>query len=73
MIHCPKRLKRYFVEKGSVAVDGVSLTLGKMAGNGFWVHGIPHTLKKTILARYRVNTAVNLEADLLAKMSASLD
>ncbi len=73
LIRFPKRLERSLVEKGSIAVDGVSLTLGKVVGNSFWIHCIPHTLKNTTLSRYRVNAKVNLETDLLAKMVASLD
>lgn|SRR3989338_3826984 len=69
LIHFPKPLGRYFVEKGSVAVDGVSMTLGKVAGNRFWIHGIPHTLTHTLFNHYRVNAKVNLEVDLLAKLA----
>jgi riboflavin synthase len=66
-IACPTKLKPYFFEKGSVAVDGVSLTIGKVKGAGFWVHCIPHTLKVTAMGRYEENTRVNIEADILAK------
>ena len=69
LVQFPRRLRRYFVEKGSVAVDGVSLTLGKVSGNRFWVHGIPHTLKSTNFGGYRTNTLVNIEADILAKLT----
>lgn len=68
LIQFPKRLKRYFAEKGSVAVDGVSLTLGKVSGGRFWIHGIPYTLKSTNFRAYKISTAVNIEADILAKL-----
>lgn len=68
-ILCPARLRRFCVEKGSIAVDGASLTLGKRGRGGFWVHLIPHTLKNTICGRYAPGTRVNLEADVLAKLA----
>lgn len=64
----PRHLKRFIFEKGSVAVDGVSLTIGKVLGNSFWVHGVPHTLRSTNLQDYRPGTRVNIETDLLAKI-----
>jgi len=63
-INYPDGLRRYFVEKGSVTVDGVSLTLGKVGRGGFWLHFIPHTLDKTISRHYALGDRVNLEADL---------
>jgi riboflavin synthase len=68
----PKKLGRYLFEKGSVAIDGVSLTLGKVTARGFWIHLVPHTLRNTVLGDYRVGTTVNLEADLLAKLASRL-
>jgi len=69
LIAFPAGLKPYLVEKGSVAVDGVSMTLGKVTGNTFWVHCIPHTLTSTLFGTYKTKTKVNLEADLLAKLA----
>ncbi len=63
----PRRLKRYFVTKGSVAVNGVSLTIGNVRGNTFWVHVVPMTLKKTNLGQLQIGNIVNLEADILLK------
>ena len=63
----PAKLKPFILEKGSIAVDGVSLTLGKIKGNGFWVHIIPHTLKSTNFGNHANGTRVNLEADFLLK------
>jgi len=70
LVAFPKPLKLFMVEKGSIAVDGVSLTLGKVARGCFWVHCIPHTLKTTNFKNYRDKTKVNLEADVLAKLAA---
>ena len=64
----PKRLGRYFFEKGSVTVDGVSLTIGKIKGDSFWIHLVPHTLKSTNFENLVVGSKVNLEADMLAKL-----
>jgi riboflavin synthase len=60
-------LSRYMVEKGSIAVDGVSLTIVKALPESFSVMLIPHTLGATTLGGRRVGDAVNLEVDLLAK------
>ena len=68
LISFPGRLRPYFLEKGSVAVNGASLTLGKVARNAFWIHCIPHTLRATNFQGARVGTKVNLEADILAKL-----
>jgi riboflavin synthase len=58
---------RYLVEKGSVAVDGISLTVFGVKGRRFTCALIPHTLKMTTLGRKRPGDAVNIESDLLAK------
>lgn len=68
-IRFPKPFRRFLVEKGSIAVDGVSFTLGKIRGNHFWIHCIPHTLKQTHFEDLRPASRVNLEIDLLAKMA----
>ena len=60
-------LARYLVEKGSIAIDGVSLTVVEALATEFSVMLIPHTLAATTLGRRRVGDAVNLEVDLLAK------
>ncbi|HVJ67898.1 MAG TPA: riboflavin synthase, partial [Caulifigura sp.] len=62
-----KVLARYMVEKGSIAVDGVSLTIVQALEDEFSVMLIPHTLAATTLGRRKVGTDVNLEVDLLAK------
>ncbi len=60
-------LARYLVEKGSVAVDGVSLTVSKLREDGFSVSLIPETLTHTNLGGAQVGGRVNIEADILAK------
>jgi riboflavin synthase len=60
-------LARYLVEKGSVAVDGVSLTVSEVRDEGFSVSLIPETLARTSLGGAQVGDRVNLEADVLAK------
>jgi riboflavin synthase len=64
---CPPDLARFMVPKGSVAVDGVSLTLVEVATDRFSVALIPHTLAQTTLGFRQVGAAVNLETDLIAK------
>jgi riboflavin synthase len=61
------RSGRYLVEKGSICVDGVSLTLGLCEKDNFWVHLIPHTLGQTTLKGLRPGDRVNLEADIIGK------
>ena len=63
----PKSLARYIARKGSVCVDGVSLTVNRVRGRSFEVNLIPHTLKVTTLGRLARGTRVNLEVDLLAR------
>ncbi len=66
-IEAPPSVLRYCVEKGSVAVDGVSLTVAELADDAFAVALVPHTLGETTLASLRPGDSVNLEADVLAK------
>lgn len=60
-------LLRYVVEKGSIAVDGISLTVARVNASGFAVSVIPHTAAVTALAERRAGDSVNLECDILAK------
>ena len=66
-IRPPAELVRYLVDKGSVSVDGVSLTVAGVDGDAFSVALIPHTLAATTLGTAGVGAAVNLEVDVLAK------
>ena len=71
-IRVPKRLNRYIVEKGFVAVDGISLTVVKRGASSFPLAVIPYTRANTNLAALSVGDRVNLEADILAKYVESL-
>jgi riboflavin synthase alpha subunit len=66
-IEAPAEMLRYCVEKGSVTVDGVSLTVVDLADDAFSVALVPHTLAVTTLGALTAGDAVNLEADVLAK------
>ncbi len=66
-IAAPKDVMRYVVFKGSIAVDGISLTVAGVKRNGFRIWIIPHTYEITALRERKVGDAVNLEADLLGK------
>jgi riboflavin synthase len=66
-VSLPAGLARYVVEKGSVAVDGVSLTVARIGADEFDVSLIPATLKATTLGRKGVGEPVNLEVDVIAK------
>jgi riboflavin synthase len=63
----PEALARYFARKGSICVDGVSLTVNRVAGTEVGVTLVPHTLAHTIMHTYRPGTAVNVEVDLVAR------
>ncbi len=65
-------LLRYVVEKGSIAIDGVSLTVAALDASGFEVSLIPETLERTNLGAMQPGTIVNLEVDVLAKYVESL-
>ncbi|HWN81738.1 MAG TPA: hypothetical protein VNM87_06565, partial [Candidatus Udaeobacter sp.] len=65
-------LRRYVVPKGSIAVAGVSLTVGEVSGNRFAVYLIPHTLAETTLGELALGDRVNIEVDILAKYVAHL-
>lgn len=63
----PKNIIKYVIEKGSIAVDGISLTIAKVFPKGFSVSIIPHTLENTSLKNKKVGSFVNLEADIIGK------
>ena len=66
-VKTPKALSRYVARKGSICIDGVSLTVNRVSGSAFEVNLIPHTLKVTTLKRLARVAKVNLEIDLLAR------
>ncbi|OFW78053.1 MAG: riboflavin synthase subunit alpha [Actinobacteria bacterium RBG_19FT_COMBO_70_19] len=71
-VTAPEDLRRYLVEKGSVCVDGVSLTVAALVGDSFSVALIPHTLDVTTLGVTHVGDPVNLEVDVIAKYVEAL-
>lgn len=66
-VRVPERLRRYVVEKGSITVDGISLTVVELVEDGFTAAIIPHTLAVTSLGHKDVGALVNIEVDVLAK------
>lgn len=68
----PKGLARFIAQKGSVALDGVSLTVNAVGDDTFSVLIIPHTLKVTTIGRLKVGDVVNLEVDQMARYAARL-
>lgn len=71
-LRVPESLSRFIAEKGSVTLDGVSLTVNAVAGPDFEVNLIPHTLAVTTLGRLEPGARVNLEVDLLARYTERL-
>jgi len=67
VIKAPKALAKYIARKGSIAVDGVSLTTNKVKGRTFSINLIPHTVAATTLKRLHPGAQVNLEVDLIAR------
>jgi riboflavin synthase len=72
VFEAPKELARFVATKGSVAVDGVSLTVNEVSGNCFGVNLIPHTQAVTTLGQAKAGQRVNLEVDMLARYVARL-
>ncbi len=66
-IRVPATLARYVAEKGSICIDGVSLTVNAVEGDTFDVNIVPHTLECTTVGGYRPGTRVNLEVDVIAR------
>ena len=66
-IQAPDALARYIAEKGSICVDGVSLTVNRVDGAAFELNIVPHTLTETTLADFKIGRRVNLEVDLIAR------
>ncbi len=72
VLRAPASLSRFIAEKGSVALDGVSLTVNEVAGDTFSVLIIPHTLAATTFGERRTGDRLNLEVDLMARYAARL-
>jgi len=66
-VHAPKALAKFIAAKGSITINGVSLTVNKVEGAVFEVNLIPHTLQETTLKVLHVDSRVNLEIDLIAR------
>lgn len=66
-LKAPNELAKYLAEKGSITVDGVSLTVNQVDGAKFLLTLIPHSLQETIIGLYKVGTKVNLEVDVIAR------
>jgi len=71
-IEAPRQLSRFIAKKGSVALDGVSLTVNEVEGDRFSVLLIPHTLSVTTLGARRSGDSINIEVDLMARYAARL-
>ena len=66
-VKAPDELAKYIAHKGSITVDGTSLTVNKVDGARFMLWIIPHTVKETVIDTYQSGTKVNLEVDLIAR------
>jgi riboflavin synthase len=66
-IRAPKDLAKYIAHKGSITLDGTSLTINKVEGSEFELNIVPHTMTHTVMGDYAVGTKVNLEVDLVAR------
>ena len=71
-IKFPKNLKKYIAQKGSIAVNGISLTIRKITKNTFEIAVIPYTLKETNVGDLKKNDEVNLEVDIFARYLETL-
>lgn len=67
VLRAPAELAKYIAHKGSITVDGTSLTVNKVDGCQFELNIVPHTLEKTVMGGYQPGTKVNLEVDLIAR------
>ena len=66
-LRAPVELARYIAHKGSVTIDGTSLTVNTVEGREFELNIIPHTLENTVIGGYQPGTAVNIEVDIIAR------
>lgn len=67
VIRAPAALAKYIAHKGSITIDGTSLTVNQVNGNEFDINIVPHTLQVTVIGNYQPGTRVNLEVDVLAR------
>jgi riboflavin synthase len=66
-IEFPNSIKKYIAQKGSISLNGISLTINKVESNIFHCMIIPHTFKNTDIHKYKKNEILNLEVDMLAR------
>ena len=66
-IEVPTKFLKYMIDKGSVAVDGVSLTINEVLSSSFRLTIIPHTINNTLFKNYKVGSKVNIETDMFAR------
>ena len=66
-VKADKKILKYIIEKGSVTLDGISLTVAKVTSESFWVSIIPHTAKETGIGSKKVGDSLNIENDLIGK------
>lgn len=66
-IQAPEALAKYIAQKGSITIDGTSLTVNQVDGNIFEINIVPHTLENTVIGNYQVSTEVNIEVDVIAR------
>jgi len=66
-IKVPDDLAKYIAAKGSITIDGVSLTVNRVDGSNFEINIVPHTLQETIIEQYQPGTKINLEVDVVAR------
>jgi len=71
-IQAPLKWRNYIAAKGSICLDGISLTVNTIKGNTFEINIIPHTLNNTIINTWQNDTKINLEIDILARYMARL-
>jgi len=67
VIQAPQELMKYIAEKGSICVDGISLTVNSVTGDCFSLNIVPHTLQHTTMQQFKAGTEVNLEVDVVAR------
>jgi riboflavin synthase len=66
-LRAPKELAKYIAHKGSITVDGTSLTVNAVDGDEFELNIVPHTIEKTVIGTYKAGSRVNLEVDVIAR------
>lgn len=71
-VAAPSELHKYIAEKGSVTIDGVSLTVTELSAQGFCLNIVPHTAQHTIIPNYQVGSSIHIEVDVIARYTERL-